>query len=143
VEVLRSGEVLVMTGWEPIVKALLDQGINAKYAVPKEGYEGWTIDLLLHAGAAKRGLVDLCHRVADWFHGGFYGATLALSRGYAVPNDSTATYVGQHNPKGGQQVLDTLSHVREKASKTLFWQNVRPDNYRLYEEWWSKLRAAS
>ncbi len=142
VEVLRSGEVIAMTGWEPIVKALTDQGINAKYAVPKEGYEGWSIDLLLHAGAAKRGIVDLCHQVANWFHGGYYATALAVSRGYAVPNDSAVAYVRANNPKDGQKVLDTLAHVQEKVSKTLFWQNVRPDNYRLYEEWWSKLRAA-
>jgi len=142
VEVLRSGEVIVMTGWEPIVKALVDQGINAKYAVPKEGYEGWSIDLLLHEGAGKRGLVDLCHQVANWFYGGYYATALAVSRGYAVPNDSAAVYVRDNNPKDGQKVLDTLAHVQEKVSKTLFWQNVRPDNYRLYEEWWSKLRAA-
>ena len=143
VEVMRSGEVWVMTGWEPIIKALGDQGINAEYATPQEGYEGWSIDLLLHTGAEKRGLVDLCHQVANWLHDGYYGSTLALSRGYAVPNDSTANYVRQNNAKGRQQVLDTVKHVQEKVSKTLFWQNVRPDNYRLYEEWWSKLRSAS
>jgi putative spermidine/putrescine transport system substrate-binding protein len=143
VEVMRSGEVWVMTGWEPIVKALTDQGLNAKYAVPKEGYEGWSIDLLLHSGAEKRGLVDVCHQVANWFHDGYYGAALARSRGYAVPNDSTTAYVRRNNPQNGQQVIDTISHVQDKVSKTVFWQNVRPDNYRLYEEWWSKLRAAT
>lgn len=143
VEVMRSGEVWVMTGWEPIVKALGDQGINAKYAIPKEGYEGWSIDLLLHAGAEKRGLVDRCHQIANWLHDGYYGATLALTRGYAVPNDTTEKYVQQNNMEGAKQVIDTLQHVQTKVSKTVFWQNVRPDNYRLYEEWWSKLRAAS
>ena len=142
VEVLRSGEVFVMTGWEPIVKALVDQGINAKYAVPKEGYEGWSIDLLLHSGAARRGVVDLCHRVANWLLGGAYGATLAISRGYAVPNDSSVAYVRDHGLPNGDQVLNTVNHVKGKIAKTLFWQNVRPDNYRLYEEWWSKLRAS-
>jgi putative spermidine/putrescine transport system substrate-binding protein len=143
VELLRSGEVWAMTGWEPIVKALTSQGVNAKYAIPKEGYEGWSIDLLLHAGAEKRGLVELCHDVANWLYEGSYGTSLALSRGYAVPNDSTANYIRQHNPQGAQQALDTVNRVQGKASNTLFWQNVRPDNYRLYEEWWSKLRAAS
>jgi putative spermidine/putrescine transport system substrate-binding protein len=66
VEVMRSGEVWVMTGWEPIVKALQDQGIKAEYAIPKEGYEGWSIDLLMHSGAVKRGLGDSCHQFANW-----------------------------------------------------------------------------
>jgi putative spermidine/putrescine transport system substrate-binding protein len=141
VEVLRSGEVWVMTGWEPIVKALVDQGINAKYAVPKEGYEGWSIDLLLHAGAQKRGLVELCHEVANWLHAGRYGATLALSRGYAVPNDSTVRFAQQNDLREREKVVETIKHVQGKVSQTVFWQNVRPDNYRLYEEWWSKFRS--
>lgn len=143
VEVLRSGDVWVMTGWEPIVKALVDQGINAKYATPREGYEGWSIDLLLHAGAEKRGLVDRCHSVANWLHAGSYGAALAASRGYAVPNDSTARFALDNHLQNGQQILDVVKHVQQKVSKTVFWQNVRPDNYRLYEEWWSKLRSTS
>jgi len=143
VELLRSGEVLVMTGWEPIVKALNDQGVNAKYAIPREGYEGWSIDLLLHSGASRRGVVDLCHNVANWLLAGFYGASLAQVRGYAVPNDSTYSYEKDRDPNVGPQVLATVDHVRNKALTTVYWQNVRPDNFRLYEEWWSKLRSAS
>jgi putative spermidine/putrescine transport system substrate-binding protein len=142
VEVLRSGEVWVMTGWEPIVKALVDQGINAKYAVPKEGYEGWSVDLLLHSGAERRGLVDVCHRVANWLHGGAYGAEMAAARGYAVPNASTTSYAKEHGLPDSAKISETLNHVQNKMSGTIFWQNVRPDNYRLYEEWWSKFKSA-
>jgi putative spermidine/putrescine transport system substrate-binding protein len=145
VEVMRSGDVWVMTGWEPIVKALNDQGIQAKYAIPREGYEGWSIDLLLHAGASKRGLADSCHEVANWLHAGFYGTQLAVSRGYAVPNETTRRHVERSKPeeaKANQGALPLIKHVQEKITQTVFWQNVRPDNYKLYEEWWSKLRAA-
>jgi len=142
VEVLRSGEVWVMTGWEPIVKALVDQGINAKYAIPKEGYEGWSIDLLLHSGAERRGLVDVCHKVANWLHGGAYGAEMATSRGYAVPNSSTLSFAKEHGLSDTAKISETLGHVQSKMSGTIFWQNVRPDNYRLYEEWWSKFKSA-
>lgn len=142
VEVLRSGEVWVMTGWEPIVKALTDQGINAKYAVPKEGYEGWSIDLLLHSGAKKRGLVDACHQTANWLHGGRYGAEMARLRGYAVPNASTLSFAAQAHLPEEKQIAETVSHVRGKMEQTVFWQNVRPDNYRLYDEWWSRFKTA-
>lgn len=143
VEVIRSREVWVMTGWEPIVKALNDQGISAKYAVPKEGYEGWSIDLLLHSGAKRRGNVELCHEIADWMHSGFYGAELARQRGYAVPNTSTAEHANRQSGAESSSILQTVDHVQEKVNQTVFWQNVRPDNYRLYEEWWSKLRATT
>ncbi|EZP83928.1 hypothetical protein BV97_01121 [Novosphingobium resinovorum] len=142
VEVLRSGEVWVMTGWEPIVKALIDQGVNAKYAIPKEGYEGWSIDLLLHRGAEKRGLVANCHKVANWLQGGRYGAEMAASRGYAVPNGSTLEFARSENLPDTAKISETLTHVQQKLSGPIFWQNVRPDNYRLYEEWWSRFRGA-
>jgi putative spermidine/putrescine transport system substrate-binding protein len=142
VEILRSGDVWVMTGWEPIVKALTDQGINAKYAIPKEGYEGWSIDLLLHIGAQKRGLIELCHEIANWFHAGRYGAVMATSRGYAVPNGSTISFAKSLEPSERSSIVETVQHVQKKLSQTLFWQNVRPDNYRLYEEWWSRFKSA-
>lgn len=136
VELLRSGEVWAMTGWEPIVKALVDQGINAKYAEPKEGYEGWSIDLILHSGVVDNDKYETCHAFANWLYAGYYGAILANSRGYAVPNTTTLQYVEEF-PK----VKETINHVRNKISSTVFWQNVHPDNFRLYEEWWSKLRS--
>jgi putative spermidine/putrescine transport system substrate-binding protein len=141
VEVLRSGEVWVMTGWEPIVKALVDQGINARYATPKEGYEGWSIDLLLHAGAKKRGMVDTCHRVANWLLAGRYGSDMAVSRGYAVPNTTTTAFAATNHLPDANKIADSLNHVQQKLSQTIFWQNVRPDNFRLYEEWWSKFKS--
>jgi putative spermidine/putrescine transport system substrate-binding protein len=142
VEVLRSGEVWVMTGWEPIVKALTDQGINARYAVPKEGYEGWSIDLLLHRGAERRGLLDTCHDVANWLHAGRYGAEMVTSRGYAVPNESTIDFARRSNMPNETSIAETLAQIQRKLSGQIFWQNVRPDNYRLYEEWWSRFRSA-
>jgi len=141
VELLRSGEVFVMTGWEPIVKALQDQGINAAYASPREGYEGWSIDLLLHVGARKHNVIEQCHTAANWMYAGKYGAALAALRGYAVPNSSSIKYAIDNQLPISQQVQNTVKHVQSKISKTLYWQNVRPDNYQLYEEWWSKMRS--
>jgi putative spermidine/putrescine transport system substrate-binding protein len=142
VEVLRSGEVWAMTGWEPIVKALTDQGINAKYATPKEGYEGWSIDLLLHSGAEKRGLANACHEAANWLYGGRYGAEMARSRGYAVPNTTTLSFANDTDLPEEKLIFDTVAHVRQKMEQTVFWQNVRPTNYRLYDEWWSRFKTA-
>jgi putative spermidine/putrescine transport system substrate-binding protein len=33
-------------------------------------------------------------------------------------------------------------HVASKFAGKVYWQNVRPDNFQLYEEWWQKLRNA-
>ena len=141
VEVMRSGEVWAMTGWEPIVKALNTQGISAKYAVPKEGYEGWSIDLLLHKGAQEKDLIEECHEFANWLYEGLYGATLLNDRGYAVPHVSTSEYLLQES-EAFTVTPKALEAVKNKLDGKIYWQNIQPDNVKLYEEWWSKLRSA-
>ncbi len=51
-----------MTGWEPIVYAAQKDVPDVKYAVPREGYEGWSNNLVLHKGARKRSAEDNAHR---------------------------------------------------------------------------------
>lgn len=142
VELIRSGEVWAMTGWEPIVKAAQREGINARYASPKEGYEGWTQDLLLFSGAGRRGIDQEAHQLANWLLDGFYGATLANLRGYVVPNDRSVDHAKGEPTLDGAAVSEIYNNVRRKLETQVFWQNVRPDNFRLYEEWWSRLRNA-
>lgn len=145
VDLLASGEVWVMTGWEPIVYELRRKKINAEYAVPKEGYEGWSNDLLLHAGAASEHLVEAAHATANWLFNGYYGCKLSSLRGYAVPNETTTEFAKTGTEFNEQQIQELASHVRTKfgtGGGEAYWQNVRPDNYRLYEEWWSRLRNA-
>jgi putative spermidine/putrescine transport system substrate-binding protein len=146
VQLIKSQEVWAMTGWEPIVYAAQKAGVNAKYAVPKEGYEGWSNDLILHVGAQSRGLVDACHQFANWELGGYYGCALSKLRGYVVPSDAAVEYAKQHPTEfEAKTIEETAQHVRQKflqqGGKT-FWQNSRPKEYKLYDEWWSKLRSA-
>ncbi len=141
---IKSQEVYAMTGWEPIVYAAKEAGIKAEYAVPREGYEGWSNDLVIHAGAERRGLLEQVHQFANWELAGFYGCELAKSRGYIVPNSNAVEYAkksgGIYDAVEQQQKLD---HVKNKFSNgKVYWQNTRPKNYKLYEEWWSKLRNA-
>lgn len=144
VRLVKSGEVVAMTGWEPIVKAAQEAGIKAEYAMPREGYEGWSNDLVIHVGAEQRGLMEQVHKFADWELGGFYGAELASSKGYIVPNSASVAYAKQHpNEFDAAKQAEMIDHVtgKFKANK-VYWQNTRPTNFKLYEEWWSKLRNA-
>lgn len=145
VDLLASGEVWVMTGWEPIVYELRRRGIVAEYAVPREGYEGWSNDLLLHAGTEKKGLIEVAHQAADWLLSGYYGCRLAALRGYAVPNETSVSFAKGNGEFEAGEVERLTEHVKGKfeiGGGETYWQNVRPDNYRLYEEWWSRLRNA-
>jgi putative spermidine/putrescine transport system substrate-binding protein len=145
VRLITSGEVWVMTGWEPIVYEARRQKVAVEYAVPKEGYEGWSNDLMLHPGAKKSGLLEVAHKFVEWELSGYYGAQLAQARGYVVPIDSTVTYAERH-PQVFEpvKIRDTVAGVKSKFFQMkgqVYWQNVRPKNYRLYDEEWTKFRA--
>ncbi|MBK0329740.1 extracellular solute-binding protein [Rhodobacteraceae bacterium F11138] len=141
VQLVADEEVDAMTGWEPIVLEGQKRGLDVAYAAPVEGYEGWGNNLLLHRGAVERGLGDAAHELANWIYSGFYGANLSQSRGYVVPSDNNIAYAeanpGEFDP---EPVRKTVDHVRNKFSGKVYWQNTRPDNFQLYEEWWQKLR---
>lgn len=141
---IKSQEAWVMTGWEPIVYAAKKDGVNAEYAVPREGYEGWSNDLILHSGAKHRALVDEAHAFANWELAGYYGCALSKLRGYVVPNDMAARFARTDTRFDEADIERTVRHVQEKFMKMggqVHWQNVRPDHYKLYDEWWSKLRS--
>ena len=138
---IKSGEVYAMTGWEPIQIAAKKSGINCEYAAPEEGYEGWTNDLLLNAGTKENGNYDNAHLFADWLASGLYGCIMATERGYVVPNNAAIEYSKKSEGFDEKEIIQKIEHVKNKFSnKKIYWQNTRPKNYKLYEEWWAKLR---
>lgn len=158
VDLITSGRVVVMTGWEPIVYAAHDRGISdVKYAVPIEGYEGWSNNLVLHSGAANNEeVMHAAHRFANWLLSGDYGCILGAMRGYMVPTDGCVSrlqagpmsYVdtnknGQNAAVSREQATELRDHVRRKFDDQkgrVYWQNARPKNYVLYERLWAELR---
>ena len=145
-ELIKSQKAWVMTGWEPIVYAAQKAGINAKYAIPKEGYEGWSNNLVLCKGAKDRNSLELAHKFADWELGGYYGCAIADLRGYVVPTDASTAYAKSHATEFDAAKIEKIAqNVKDKFFKMkgiTFWQNMRPKNYKQYEVWWSKLRSA-
>jgi putative spermidine/putrescine transport system substrate-binding protein len=143
VQLVANQEVYVMTGWEPIVYAARQRGINAYYAVPKEGYEGWGNNTVLLKGAVDRGLSETAHTFANALLAGYYGCKLGELRGYVVPTDNNAAYAAAHpDAFDAKKVKDLGEHVKAKFAGKVYWQNTRPDNFQLYEQWWQKLRNA-
>lgn len=143
VQLVANEEVDAMTGWEPIVYEARNRGLDVAYAEPVEGYEGWGNNTVLLRGAEERGLSDAAHAFVDWLLSGFYGAQLAGSRGYVVPSDNTVAFA-QANAElfDADKVAGVVEHVQKKFSGKVYWQNTRPDNFQLYEEWWQRLRNA-
>jgi len=142
-QLVANQEVWVMTGWEPIVYAARNRGVDCYYAVPKEGYEAWGNNTILLKGAVDRGLAKPAHRFANDLLSGFYGCKLGALRGYMVPTDNNVAYAtarsGAFDPV---KVKELAEHVKAKFSGKVYWQNTRPDNFQLYERWWQRLRNA-
>lgn len=143
VRLIKSEEVWAMTGWEPIVFEGQKSGLDIRYAEPREGYEGWTNNLLLHSGTKDRKIIDEAHQFANWLMDGYYGNWMVKNRGYIVPNKNTLAYAEKSSEFDFEEQKKKIDHVKNKFSKgKVYWQNVRPTNYKLYEQWWSKLRNA-
>ncbi|MEA1964496.1 MAG: extracellular solute-binding protein [Candidatus Aerophobetes bacterium] len=146
VSLITGGEVWCMTGWEPIVYAAQKKGINAKYAEPKEGYEGWSNDLLLNKGVVKKGLYKTAHEFVNWIYSGYFGNQIMKMRGYCSPTDKVVKWAEEHpdefDPQWIEEKQKHVVYKLEKKKGKTYWQNVRPDNFKLYEEWWEKFRRS-
>ena len=142
-QLIANQEVWVMTGWEPIVYAARRRGLDCYYAAPKEGYEAWSNNTILLKGAVDRALSKTAHQLANAFLSGFYGCKLGALRGYAVPTDNNVGYASAHARAFDPAAVKELSeHVKAKFAGKVYWQNTRPANFQLYEEWWHRLRNA-
>ena len=143
VQLIANQEVWVMTGWESIVYAARRRGLDCYYAAPKEGYEAWSNNTILLKGAVDRKRSKTAHRLANAFLSGFYGCKLGTLRGYVVPTDNNVAYAAAHagafDPAAVKQLTE---HVKAKLAGKVYWQNTRPANFQLYEEWWQRLRNA-
>jgi len=146
VSLITGGEVWCMTGWEPIVYAAQKKGINAKYAEPKEGYEGWSNDLLLNKGVVEKGLYKTAHEFVNWIYSGYFGNQIMKMRGYCSPTDKVVKWAEEHpdefDPEWIKEKQKYVIYKLEKKKGKTYWQNVRPDNFKLYEEWWEKFRRS-
>jgi putative spermidine/putrescine transport system substrate-binding protein len=142
-QLVASQEVWVMTGWEPIVYAARKRGMDCYYAAPKEGYEAWANNTILLKGAVDRGLAKAAHQFTNALLSGFYGCKLGGLRGYVVPTDNNVAYAAAHSGAFKPAAVSALNeNVKAKFADKVYWQNTRPANFQLYEEWWQKLRNA-
>lgn len=143
VQLVADEEVDAMTGWEPIVYEGQKRGLDVAYAAPVEGYEGWGNNTVMLRGAVDRGVADAAHAFVNWMLDGYYGCALATTRGYVVPSDKSVGYAkanpGDFDPA---DIGAKADHVAAKFGGKVYWQNVRPTNFQLYEEWWQRLRNA-
>ena len=84
VNLMASKEVVIESMWSPAVALLVAQGVNCRYAFPKEGMRGWCSaqGIPKHVTGQK---LDAVYRYFNWMYEGFLGA-LIMRQGYYVAN---------------------------------------------------------
>lgn len=84
VNLMASKEVVIESMWSPAVALLVAQGVNCRYAYPKEGMRGWCSaqGIPKHVTGDK---LDAAYRYLNWMYEGFLGA-LIMRQGYYIAN---------------------------------------------------------
>lgn len=86
VNLMASKEVVIESMWSPAVALLVAQGVNCRYAFPKEGMRGWCSAQGIPAHVAKDpAKLQAVYDYLNWMNEGFLGA-LIMRQGYYISN---------------------------------------------------------
>lgn len=143
VSLMAEGEVVVMDTWEPVVFVLRDQGIEAEYAEPEEGYLLWAmVDYLVNPEETRSDAhEEAVYDFLDWHLAGWYGATITQQTGY-MTNPAAIDYAEQSDSFDADEIRDVHEGVQERFEVGGSWQQRWPDEREAYEEQWERLRLA-
>jgi len=89
VNLMQAGEVWIESMWSPAVALLVAQGVNCRYAAPKEGFRGWCSTQAIPTHVTKD--ADKLAAVYDyfnWMYDGFLGANI-MRQGYYIANGTS------------------------------------------------------
>jgi spermidine/putrescine-binding protein len=145
VDLLASGEVMMMSCWEPIQRvAAKKSGQDIVYGTMKEGHQVWNNVVMLTQDAADRGVDEAFYKLADTCLSPWY-TTRQLSRfGFASLTTGMVDYM-EANPNDFD-VANLKETLKRKEARYAVagnaWQNVYPNELRAYQEWWSRVQAA-
>ena len=115
---MASKEVVIESMWSPAVALLVAQGVNCRYAFPKEGMRGWCSaqGIPKHVTGEK---LQAAYRYLNWMYEGFLGA-LIMRQGYYVAN-------GKNLPKWlRSNRAKTTGKPAFTAAEYEFWYNGKP-----------------
>jgi putative spermidine/putrescine transport system substrate-binding protein len=105
VNLLASGEAWVTDAWNPVVEDVKKQGVQCKYAFPKEGFTAW-----FHGIAIRRNTkeVEAALDYVNFCLEGWWGAQVA-TQGYYSPTTTAKAY------------LDELHRTSKKVTDWEWW----------------------
>jgi putative spermidine/putrescine transport system substrate-binding protein len=117
VNLLASKEVVIESMWSPAVALLVAQGVNCRYAFPKEGMRGWcSAQGITKTAANDPDRNKAAYDYLNWMYNGYLGA-LIMRQGYYIGNGSRLrNWIA--SPAGKAAGFDVAEYD--------FWYNGRP-----------------
>jgi putative spermidine/putrescine transport system substrate-binding protein len=105
VNLLASGEALVTDAWNPVVEDVKKQGVQCKYAFPKEGFTAWFHGIAIRKNAKE---IEAALDYVNFCLEGWWGAQVA-TQGYYSPTTTAKAY------------LDKMNRTSKKFSDWHWW----------------------
>lgn len=146
VDLLVNKEVHVMDCWEPMVFAANEQGVEVKYADPKEGYLLWAMAAyIVNNPDHSEDDIEAAYNLLNFMLGPWYGATISDMNGYLTNSqapDYAADNPDQFSEDTAAAVRRIHDNVRRKFEAGGTWQSRWPRNIQYYEETWQRFMSA-
>ncbi|MDR9430820.1 MAG: substrate-binding domain-containing protein [Natronomonas sp.] len=140
VNLLAKEEVIAMDTWEPVVFSLRDQGMNAEYLEPNEGYSLWAIGpWLTNKGNENRGASE---SLVNWMMGGWYNAQITTIRGYLSSSELGIDYAEESDEFDADFIQQRHDEVRSRFSDDVsVYGNRYPDSFSYLNSQWNRLTS--
>jgi len=152
VNLLASGEMVVVDAWQPAVMAVKAQGTPCSYAVPKEGYRAWSIGISPIVGTPNK---DAVNAYADYWLSGPPAITVS-EQGYYSPTTNVKDamdpdryafwyegkpWKGESSRGINEGDLRDGGSLEERASTVAYWHQW-PDEYDYVTAKWDEFLSA-
>ena len=147
VDLLVSEQVLVSSCWEPIAVIAAKKGADIHYGTMKEGHQTWNNVWMLTKGGKERGQEDNFYKLMDLYLSPWFGARTLSMLGFTPQMIGVHDYI-KRNPNEFDKNKDEILAQRLKnkakrlAVKGNSWQNLYPQEFVSYQNWWKKIQAA-
>lgn len=111
VNLVASEEVYAMDTWEPVVFALRNEGMDAYYLEPDEGFAIWSHGpWMTNAGKEKE---DAVNQFVSWLMDGYYGADVTSETGYLTATPRAIDYAEESDDYDAEAIADVHEDVLE------------------------------
>lgn len=152
VNLLASGEMIIVDAWQPAVMAVKAQGVPCAYATMREGYRGWAIGVMPLAGTPN---LEAVMAYTDYWLSGPPAVTVS-EQGYYSPTPNVREHMAPEKyafwyegapwvgaPERGIQEGEYRDggSLEERAANVAYWHQW-PDEYDLLIQRWDEFLSA-